>query len=379
MISFKNVNIYKENKAIVKANLTIDKGYFKSFTASKNAKTLNNKYIIVPGFIEEHIHGANASDSMYPNDKDIANIARSLTQDGVTSFLPTTMTCKKGDIIKALKNITNHKRGTNEAKILGIHLEGPFINKAYKGAQDEKFILKPNIKDLHDFLLASKNNIRLITIAPELANEAFLKKLKKHHITVSVGHSNAKAMEVEKFLPYLDSITHTYNAQSKFHHRDIGVVGEALLQEKLYAELILDFEHVSKNAAKLLLKNKGKEKLILITDSMEARYKKNGTYKLGTFPVYVKNKRAVLKDGTLAGSILELSKALKNAKSIFNLKTHELVDLVSKNVKNNLKLDKVGSIKIGNYADFVIIDKDFNVYQTYVNGQCVYTKKGFRF
>lgn len=378
MITFKKANVYLNNKKIVRTSLVIEGNKFTSFKASKGIE-LPKKYIIVPGFIEEHIHGANGMDTMYPSKKALDVIAKSLTRSGTTSFLATTMTMSRGAIKKALNNVANKKYHSGEAKILGVHLEGPFIAKEYKGAQDDKYIIEPNINELKSFIKASNHKIKIITIAPEKTNPAFLTFLKKNHIVISAGHSNAKYQDVKKAMKYgLSCTTHTYNAMSKLHHRDIGLVGAALMEKDLYAELILDYQHVSEEAAKLLFKNKGKDKIILITDSMEARYKKSGRYHLGTFPVYVQNGRAVLKNGQLAGSILEINTALRNAKQTFKLSLEDTINLASKNVCNNLNLDKLGEIKIGNFADFVIIDKDFNVYQTYVNGKLAYSKKGFK-
>lgn len=377
MITFKKANVYLNNKKIVRTSLVVNGNKFTSFKANKGVE-LAKKYIIVPGFIEEHIHGANGSDAMYPNKKDLHNIASSITRSGTTSFFPTTMTMSKSAIKKALNNIRDKKYEANEAKILGVHLEGPFIAEEFKGAQDAKYIVKPNVADMKDFIKASGNKIKIVTLAVEKADPSFLKFLKKNQIVISAGHSNAKYQEAVKAKQYgLSCTTHTYNAMSKLHHRDIGLVGATLTMKDLFAELILDFEHVSKEAAQLLFKNKGKEKIILITDSMEARYKKSGRYHLGTFPVYVANNRAVLKNGQLAGSILEMNVALRNAKNIFQLSLEETIDLASKNVATNLGLTKVGAIALNNFADFTIIDKNFNVYQTYVNGKLVYSKKGF--
>lgn len=378
MISFKKANVYLNNKKIVRSSLVIEGNKFTSFKANKGI-ILPKKYIIVPGFIEEHIHGANGMDTMYPNKSALDVIASSLVRSGTTSFLPTTMTMSKGTIKKALNNVAKKKYHNGEAKILGVHLEGPFIAKEYKGAQDEKYIIDPNINELKAFIKASNHKIKMITVAPEKANPTFLTFLKKNHIVISAGHSNAKYSDVIKAMKYgLTCTTHTYNAMSKLHHREIGLVGAALMEKDLYAELILDYHHVSEDAARLLFKNKGKNKIVLITDSMEARYKKSGRYHLGTFPVYVNNGRAVLKNGQLAGSILEMNVALRNAKKTFKLSLEDTINLASKNVRDNLSLDKVGEIKLNNFADFVIIDKDFNVYQTYVNGKLAYSKKGFK-
>lgn len=378
MIAFKHANVYLNNKKIVKTDLLIKDNKFASLKVKKG-HSLSNKYIIVPGFIEEHIHGANASDVMYANDKDLHNIAKSITQSGTTAFLATTMTMSKPIIKKTLESIKNKKYQEGEAKLLGVHLEGPFINEIYKGAQDKKYIIKPNIKDMQEFISASGKKIKLVTFAPELANKQFMSFLKKNNIIMSAGHTNASIKDMINAKENgVSCTTHTFNAMNKFHHRNIGCVGAALNYNEFYSELILDFEHVSKEAAELLFKNKGKDKLVLITDSMEARYKKSGTYHLGTFPVYVKNNRAVLKDGTIAGSILEMNVALRNAQKIFNLSIEDTINLASRNVANNLHLKNTGEIRLGNNADFVIIDKNFNIYQTYVNGQLVYSKKNFK-
>jgi len=378
MISFKNSNVYLNNKKIVKTGLTIKGDKFVSTKTEKNAIELPSKYIIVPGFIEEHIHGASKADTMYKDKDSLHIIATSLVKDGTTSFCPTTMTMSKKDIKDALTNIKNKKYLDGEAKIIGAHVEGPFICKEYKGAQDDKYIIKPNIKDMSEFIKASGNKVKMITIAPEEADTKFIKYLVKNHITVSMGHSSANSLDVERAIKAGASCTtHTYNAMTKLHHRDIGLVGEALLHDDIYSELILDFQHVSKLAAKLLLKCKGKDHLILITDSMEARNMPDGVYKLGTFPVYKKGPAARIKDGTLAGSIIQMNCALRNAKEAFDLSIEEIVNLGSKNPAANLGLEKVGCIANGYYADFVIIDKDFNVYQTYVNGKLAYSKKGF--
>lgn len=381
MVAFTNSNIYLDGKKVVKANLSVVNGKFK-MVKSPNAIKLDSKYIIVPGFIEEHMHGANGSDVMDGTIESLHNIASSITRDGVTSFLPTTMTESKDSIIRALINVANKKQEKDEAKILGVHLEGPFIASEFKGAQNPKHILKPSVKDMRDFIKASNNKVRLVTVAIEEAEPEFLRYLKKNHITISAGHSNAKEADFSKYLKLglINSTTHTYNAMSRLHHRDLGLTGMAMLHDEIYGELILDLHHTSANAARLMLKCKGKDHLIVITDSCEARYKKKGTFKIGATPIMVVDGVAKLMDGvTFAASVLELSKGLKNAKAIFNdLSFEEIIDLVTKNVANNLHLDNVGVIKNGNDADFVIVDKNFNVYQTYVNGKLVYSKKNFK-
>lgn len=371
MLSFTNTNIYLNNKKIIKGNLTIKDGKF-LLKKSSGAKTLPDKYIVVPGFIEQHIHGAHGSDVMDATNDALSNIAKAIVKDGVTSWCPTTMTMSKDKIIKALKAIANKKHNSQEAKIIGINLEGPFISKEKKGAQDERYVLEPNLKDLNAFLKAAKNKIKITTIQIENCPENFIKYLRSKNIVVSVGHSMANGVDVIKACKAgLSCSTHTYNAMQKVVDKKIGIIGQLLLHKNMYAELILDLKHVSKEQA-LVLKNH--KNLILTTDSNEARSMPEGKYCLGGNTIYVKNGMATNEQGNLAGSVLTLPQALRNAKKVFNYSIERCIDLVCKNPANNLHLKDCGIIKNNNKADFVIIDKDFNVYQTYIDGKLVYSK-----
>jgi len=370
MLSFKNCNIYLNNKKVVKTNLSVNGNKFVAFKDNGKAITLPNKYIIVPGFIEQHIHGCNGADVMDCSANSLHKIATSMTQDGVTSFLATTITESKKDIIKCLKVIANKQYKAKEAKLLGIHLEGPFISKMKCGAHNPKNFIKPNKKDLLDFVKASNGKIKLITVAIEEANKEFFETCNKNNILVSVGHTVATAKELKLCKKYVRQSTHTFNAMTKTLN-DNDLIPE-IVKSNLYRELILDLFHVNKERAKYLFNKINK--VILVTDSMEGRYMPNGTYKLGNYKVYVKDGRALLADGKKAGSILSLPQALRNVKEIINLSFEETINLVSKNIADNLKIDNIGCIKVGNLADFTIVDKDFNVYQTYVNGKLVFNK-----
>lgn len=374
MLGFKNTKVYLNNKKVVKTDLAIINGKF-SLSKSKDAKTLPAKYIIVPGFIEQHIHGANGSDVMDGNDKSLHNIAKAITRDGVTCWCPTTMSMSKQKIIRTLKTISNKKHQPDEAKIAGVHLEGPFINKNKKGAHNPKYILKPNLKDLKLFLQAADNKIKIITITIENCSPAFIKYLNKNNITISVGHSLANGSDVIDACKLgLSCVTHVFNAMQKNVDKNKGIVGQLLLHKKMYGELILDLKHVSQQQA-LVLKNH--KNLILITDSNEARFMPQGIYHLGNSIIYLKNGITRTKHGQLAGSVLTIPQALRNAQKIYHYSFEHCIDLVCKNPANNLHIDS-GIIKNKAAADFVIVDKNFNVYQTYVNGKLVYSKRSFK-
>ena len=375
MFGFKNSYIYIEGKGIVKSSLKIDNNKFVSFEYDDNFEQLDDNFIIIPGFIDEHIHGSNGSDTMEGLRSTLNNISNSIIKEGVTSFLATTMTMPKNNIIKALNNIGNYQND-NGANLLGVHLEGPFISSDFCGAQDPKNIIKPTKELILEYIKESNNKIRIVTLAPENVDDEIYKTLLDNDIIISAGHTNSTAKQIKKAIEYgLSMTTHTYNAMKGLHHREIGTVGAALLYDELACELICDLHHVSEDAIRLLYKSKPKDKLILITDSMEAKFLDDGNYSLGGQPVIVKDGTARLENNTLAGSILHMNDAIRNLMNVCNLSLEEAIDKATINPAINLKIDKTkGSINIGKDADFVIIDKDLNIYRTYVNGKLVYKK-----
>ncbi len=376
MWGYRNAWIYIEGQGLVKSNIQIENGKFISFADHQDLKEISNDYVIVPGFIDEHIHGANGSDAMDEDENAIANIALAVAQDGVTSFLATTMTMESSRIEKALKNIDRYMKSEQKsAKVIGVHLEGPFISQKYCGAQDPLYIVKPLSIILDKY--CSLAEIKMVTFAVEKDDNNFLEYLLQKGICPSLGHSDASAKEAaEAFSKGVNCITHTYNAMRGIHHRDIGVVGASFLNDDVYCEVICDLHHVSKEALQLLYKIKGPDKIILITDSMEARFLKDGKYSLGGQDVYVANGVATLKNGVLAGSILRMNEAIKNMYETLEIDFTTAIDMASINPARHLKIDaQVGSIKIDKDADFVIMKKDFTIVATYSKGQLIYQKE----
>ena len=259
------------------------------------------------------------------------------------------MTAAKKQILATLRTIANIKILPNEAKIAGINLEGPFISPDRKGAHDERFMLKPNLKDATDFVKASHNKIRIMTIAVEKLDNKLANYLYRNNIVISVGHStaNEKQLALAVKNKHVSCVTHVFNAMDKNDAKNKGIVGFSKYNKDLFAEMILDLKHVDKKHALSYFKAKGKHKFIIITDSMEARYMPDGIYKLGSNTVYVKNNQALLANGKKAGSVLTMTQALKNAKKTFNLSLEDTIGLVTTNIVNNLHLDKVGAIKQG--------------------------------
>ena len=372
---FKNSNVYVEGKGVIKTSVAIENGKIVAFNESENQVELDDKFIVIPGFIDRHVHGANGSDAMYPNLEDLRNICKTVASEGVSSFLPTTMTQTVENICAALNNIKEYVEKENDkgAYVLGVHLEGPFISPKYKGAQLEECIIPCDVEKFKVFEEASGNTIKQVSLAYEENGKELSNYLASKNIVASLGHTNATAVEVvEAAQNGVTSATHTYNAMKALHHREAGTVGGVLISDEIYAELICDLIHVSKEAIKVLFKAKGLEKVTLVTDGIEAKHLPDGTYKLGGQDVYVKGREARLIDGTLAGSTLKMNEAVRNIKSVLNLSLEKAVDLATINPAKVLKIDdQKGSIKD---ADFAVIDKDFNVYMTVANGLVVYNK-----
>lgn len=328
---------------------------------------------IVPGFIDQHIHGVGGYDTMDEDENAIKEMAKLLVQEGTTSFLPTTMTSSIKDIKRSLKYIKDYQDYDGGAKILGAHLEGPFISGEFIGAQNPSHLQELNsdlIKELNQ-----DNIIKMITYAPEFDVEhKFLKTIVDNNITPSVGHSGASCECVTNaYQNGLKCITHFHNAQSGHHHRDPGVVTAGFLED-INVELIVDKIHISEPTLKMIDKTKNSDNIILVTDAMSAKCMKDGNYELGGQKVIKKGNEARLLNGALAGSVLRLIDGVKNYTKVCEKDLSEVIKLVTTNVANNLNIDNIGEIKQGYYFDITVLDKDLNVVQTYVNGEVKYEK-----
>ncbi|MCY6959821.1 N-acetylglucosamine-6-phosphate deacetylase [Clostridium brassicae] len=329
---------------------------------------------VSPGFIDLHIHGSGGKDTMDGELDAIKVISNTIAKKGVTSFLPTTMTMDKKNIYTALdviKQAMNMDLGG--AKVLGAHLEGPFINPKYKGAQNEEFMIKPSL----DFIKGYEEVIKIITFAPERDEDfKFLKDVKENtNIVLSIGHSDATYEQaIEAIENGVSRATHTFNAMTPLNHRKPGIIG-AILNTDISCELIADNIHVHKGAINLLVNGKGIDKVILITDSMRAGCMKDGIWELGGYKVIVKNGSARLEDNTLAGSILTLNNAIKNMKDNINAPLYEIVSMVTINPAKDINIyDKKGSLDKGKDADIVIFDDNIDINMTIVEGNIIYEK-----
>ena len=343
--------------------------------APKNCEIIDAKgKYVSPGFIDIHIHGNMGKDTMDATKEALTTIAKSIVRHGVTSFLPTTMTMDQESIYNALDAIKSLMGyGEDKAEILGAHLEGPFINQKYKGAQNESYIIDPS----YEFIEKYKDVIKVITYAPEQdENFKFTKEVVKNtDIALSIGHSKATFNQATEAINLgARNITHLFNAMTPLNHRNPGVVGAGLTSD-IYCEIIADKIHISEDLFQFILDNKGEDKLILITDSIEAGGLEDGEYSLGGQKVTVKDSQARLESGALAGSVMPLNKMVYNFLNNTNLDIRKVVRLAAINPARSIGIDKTkGSIEIGKDADIILIDEDINCYMTINKGNIVYKK-----
>lgn len=379
MKAFKNASVYAEGKGIIRTSVYFDDKIRQigGYVAGAEEIELPENAVVLPGFIDEHIHGAGGSDAMDGNTKDLAIIAETVAKEGTTSFLATTMTQSKENILKAMRAVKEYREAAGEqgARIAGVHLEGPFIAAAHKGAQPLEYVAAPDAKTFDEYNAACGNAIKIITLAPETDGALdFIRHIVAQGSVVSIGHTGAKYAEVKAAMEAgATNVTHTYNAQSPLHHREIGVVGSALLLEDLYCELICDTIHVSVPAMQLLVKNKRADKLALITDAMRAKGLADGVSELGGQTVYVKGGEARLADGTLAGSVLRMNRALQNMVEKVGVPLTQAVDYCTINPARTLKMEnEAGSIAEGKRADFAVLNDKFDVLYTVRDGKIIY-------
>ncbi|MDO6354907.1 N-acetylglucosamine-6-phosphate deacetylase [Caloramator sp. CAR-1] len=312
---------------------------------------------VSPGFINIHVHGCSGYDFM--DEEGLEEISKELLKTGVTSFLATTMSLEFEKIERALRKIKEFMIKGRCKGLLGVHLEGPFISKKYKGAHDERFLIDPDFKLIEPY----KDVIKIVTLAPELEGaEEFIKKCSKEGIVISIGHSGASFEGTLKAIEYgAKSITHTFNAMPQLHHRNPSVLGAAFTTD-VYCEVIPDNIHIHPYLYEVLIRIKGKDRIILVTDSNRACLLRDGEYELGGQAVTVKNGKATLRDGTIAGSVLRMNEGIRNFYKNTNLEIWEAVKLATINPARLLGIyDKKGSIEAGKDAEFCILDEEFNI------------------
>ena len=336
----------------------------KSINKINKTNQLNNKNIIIPGFIDLHCHGGGGFDTMEGKDA-IERMSKYHLSKGTTSILPTTWTSSYDHTFKSLEGFNSLIN--DNSNIIGAHLEGPFINPNKLGAQPPRTQL-PSKKFIENILKVA--SIKTITLAPEIDNMSeFISFLIEKNINIQFGHSLADSDCCEKYInKYKVSFTHLYNAMSGNNHRKPGVLSSALLKGK-FAEIICDMNHVSKES--ILIAKKCIPDLYAITDAISACGLSNGDYKFADVDITKTDKKVVIKEsGTLAGSIVNMHETFLNLLKI-NISMEDAVKMTSFSAAKYLNDSNIGYLKEGYRSNFLVLDKDLKIEKIFLNGKLI--------
>jgi N-acetylglucosamine-6-phosphate deacetylase len=331
---------------------------------------------ILPGFIDIHVHGGDGFSVMNATFEDLNGMSIFHAKNGTTSFLATTTTSSREKTQNALDCAARSlKVGLNGADLLGVHLEGPFINEKRRGAQNKSEIRKPDLVELEDYLMASGNSIRLVTIASEVENGMkAVNYLADKGVTVSIGHSDATFQQVNEAVSNgVSHTTHHFNGMRPLHHREPGVAGAGLMLTELTTELIGDGIHVHPEVVKFLFETKGAGKVCMITDAVFCAGLPDGDYD----SVTVSEGQVYLKDGSsLAGSSLTMIQALKNVMNFTGYSLEQILPSLTLVPARQIKVDEYkGSLEKGKDADFLIVDDELSILSTCVKGREVFSSE----
>lgn len=342
----KGPTYYTADETHANAKLAISKGIV-SVSEQEATNTYPNSYHLIPGMIDMHVHGSMGADVMDGTFEALQTIADSLLAQGTTAFLATTMSADADKIEQVLKNVANFSaQQTVGAKVLGVHLEGPFLAPEYVGAQRKECIIAPNIRLLKHWQEASNHIIKMVTIAPEQQNAIeFIEYCQAHNIIASFGHSAANYQQtIDGIDAGITHATHLFNAMRGIHHRKPGAVTAILLRDEVYAELICDNKHLSPAIIDLSYRQKTADKLILVTDATRAQCMTNGEYELGGQKIILNDKSVRLTDGTLAGSVLTLPEAIVHTLAATRCSLNDIVKMTSANPAKQLGIAPLGHV-----------------------------------
>jgi len=331
---------------------------------------------LVPGFIDIHTHGGNRVDINHATKASMEKLSRFFAQQGTTSFLSSVMSDTKETTLGLLRTLSPLcATDLGGAQLAGIHLEGPFLSKEYKGAMPEECLLRADPALLENYLTEAKGTVKYITVAPEVEGVIDMIKSFRKDLVFAIGHSGADYDTAMKAIEAgAEAATHTFNAMVLFHMHHPGIVG-AVLESDIACEAICDGRHLAPATVRLLLKTKGYGHVVAITDSIMAAGLPDGPYEMGQEHIIVTDGDAQLPNGVRAGSTLTTINALQNLLAFTGRPLEDVLPLLTENPAKLMKLDnKKGTIGVGKDADLLLLDGKHEIILTLVKGKTTYQR-----
>src|SRR5579859_4017889 len=332
--------------------------------------------VLVPGFVDIHIHGGAGLDAMRALPSDLPRLGRFLTTHGVTGYFPTTVAAPLDATCAALERLADAIEGWDRnhnlvhARPLGIHLEGPFLSHKRRGVHPPEYLIAPTLEIFDRLWHAARGHVRMLTMAPEISGAMeVIAEAARRSVCVSIGHSDAEMPVAQQAVKAgARHATHTFNAMRPLDHRDPGIVGEVLSDDRMTADLIADGIHVSPSVVKIFLQAKGADRAVLITDAISATGMPDGQYQLGPIQVDVKDGKCTA-NGSLAGSVLTMDRAVRNVTQFSNWSLRDAVRAATLNPARAVDMAQdLGVLQPGARADFTVLSSKGEVMKTIVGG-----------
>ncbi|MCI8292428.1 MAG: N-acetylglucosamine-6-phosphate deacetylase [Hespellia sp.] len=373
-----NVQVFQENCTFMPGKIRIEDG---KFAESENISVQEERVdgegcYAIPGLVDLHFHGCVGHDLCDASEEGIQKMAQYEATVGVTSICPATMTLPE-EVLHQIMSVAGRyktkaesKQPRFEAKLAGVHMEGPFLSAARKGAQAAEHIRKCDIQLFRTLQSASQGMIKLVDVAPEESGAFEFIEQMREEVVISLAHTEADYETASRaFAKGASHVAHLFNAMPPLNHRNPGVIGAARDASHCHVELICDGVHVHPSMVRAAFSMFGPERMILISDSMRATGLNDGWYTLGGQDVCVTGKKAVLRDGTIAGSVTDLMGCLRTAVLDMGISLENAVACATMNPAKEIGIfSKCGSISVGKDADLVLLDQELNVKAVYVNG-----------